>query len=165
MSALRDLRAGVAALAREIGALRMSTEIVLPADVDLSEDMERELQQLITRAQDRRNWLPETAGDSLIGRIVDGEMRETRLGECPVIVIEDRAGQEWSVLCSTVIRRAMERKGISYGDLIGIVYLGEVKSDRTGLTYRNYQVIPYRTSLRRPLGELLALPAPDTDAA
>lgn len=92
-------------------------------------------------ALDIRAWMPKTAGDSLIGEVVEVTEAVSEFGSYPRVIVVDYDGQGWAFNAfHTVAKSELSKLRPRPGDQLGVVYLG--KAD--GKNYAGYRVVVER---------------------
>lgn len=88
-------------------------------------------------------WKPESAGEELLGKIVELSSNTTSYGTYPIVVIQPESGEPKAFHAfHTVARDQLEKGYPSIGDEIGVRYLGKVATpDGDYEGYQNYRVV------------------------
>ena len=102
-------------------------------------DKQELLEGLERQTQTVESWKP-TAGDTLMGLVIDRRRDETALGnEVDVLVIETEDDTTVAVWCSAIVlMRLIDKHDPKIGDVVGIRYLGLRVSNKSGRDYKNY---------------------------
>lgn len=81
-------------------------------------------------------WRPTTAGEKIVGRVVDVDLRESEYGApYPIVTIETDDGVELAFHgFHTVARRELAKQRPQVGDRIGIAYHGRGEPSRPGMS-------------------------------
>jgi len=89
------------------------------------------------------SWIPKKKDEALAGKLVKVDKGNTAFGPCKIAVLETEDGTKRSVwLLHTTLVSQFEQANPSIGDIVAIVYLGQVKSKTEGHSdYHSYRVV------------------------
>jgi hypothetical protein len=95
-------------------------------------------------APEPTRWDPE-AKPVLLGTVTAVEHRTTRFGDRVVLVLRDKGGTSWEILCGhAALMHAVQRAAPQAGDKLAVKWLGVVEPENGGQSYNAYRVVSSR---------------------
>jgi hypothetical protein len=87
------------------------------------------------------SWVAQEPGELIVGEYLGSDVGTTARGPAPLITLRLESGEERTVWCfHRVLENKLGRLKPRVGDTIAIRYLGEKKSAKGDVTYKDYDV-------------------------